>query len=297
MVTGLFAYGTLKKDELAFSQIEPTVDTIIKVQLSGYEIGIRDSLPVIFESKGYAVEGELIIPKDAAADIFWKTVEDYEGKNLYQKIEAEVQDGNKQKYPCLAFIGKREKARGYTRLENSVWTSKYDPYLAYSFPILFNEIQKLTKESYPADMHSNYWRYMNSLQEKYLLLTVILEHIALLVVGTPNSTGPNARISSLGETAEWAIAFQKVKASTGITPISVKDAKKLKDNYGNDSPKDAIEMYYQVRSNLSHQGKGGFEDCDLIYACLIDLSAILNEYLQVKIIGIEEEWKKVVRSV
>jgi hypothetical protein len=56
-------------------------------------------------------------------------------------------------------------------------------------------------------------------------------------------------------------------------------------------------MYYQVRSNLSHQGKGGFEDCDLIYACLIDLSAILNEYLQVKIIGIEEEWKKVVRSV
>jgi gamma-glutamylcyclotransferase (GGCT)/AIG2-like uncharacterized protein YtfP len=148
MVTGLFAYGTLKKDELAFSQIEPTVETIIKVQLSDYEIGIRDSLPVIFESKGYAVEGELIIPKDAAADIFWKTVEDYEGKNLYQKIEAEVQDRNKQKYSCLAFIGKREKARGYTRLENSVWTSKYDPYLAYSFPILFNEIQKLTKEEW-----------------------------------------------------------------------------------------------------------------------------------------------------
>jgi hypothetical protein len=57
MVTGLFAYGTLKKDELAFSQIEPMVETIIKVQLSGYEIGIRDSLPVIFESKSYAVEG------------------------------------------------------------------------------------------------------------------------------------------------------------------------------------------------------------------------------------------------
>ena len=56
-------------------------------------------------------------------------------------------------------------------------------------------------------------------------------------------------------------------------------------------------MYYQVRSNLSHQGKGGFEDCDLIYGCLIDLSAILNEYLRVKIIGIEEEWKKAVLSV
>ena len=150
-MTGLFAYGTLKKDELAFSQIEPTVETIITVQLSGYEIGIRDSLPVIFESKGYVVEGELIIPKESVADIFWKSVDDYEGKNLYQKVEAEVQDGKNQKYSCLAFIGKREKARGYTRLENSVWTSKYDPYLAYSFPILFNEIQMITKESYPAD--------------------------------------------------------------------------------------------------------------------------------------------------
>jgi gamma-glutamylcyclotransferase (GGCT)/AIG2-like uncharacterized protein YtfP len=294
---GLFAYGTLKKNELAFSQIQSLVETINAVQLSGYEIGIRDSLPVIFQSKSSVVEGELIIPKESTADIFWKIVEDYEGNNLYQKMEVEVEDDNRQKYSCFAFVSKREIARGYSRLANSVWTSKYDPYLAYSFPILFTEIQKITKKSYPADMYHDYWRYMNTLQEKYLLLTVILEHIALLVIGTPNSTGPNARIAQLGASAEWATAFHAVAASSGITPTSVKDAKKLKYKYGNDSPEQAIAMYYQVRSNLSHQGKGGFEDCDLIYTCLVDLSAILSEYLQVKIIGIEEEWKKVLRSV
>jgi gamma-glutamylcyclotransferase (GGCT)/AIG2-like uncharacterized protein YtfP len=294
---GLFAYGTLKKNELAFSQIQSLVETINAVQLSGYEIGIRDSLPVIFQSKSSVVEGELIIPKESTADIFWKIVEDYEGNNLYQKMEVEVEDDNRQKFSCFAFVGKREIARGYSRLAKSVWTSKYDPYLAYSFPILFNEIQKITKKSYPADMYHDYWRYMNTLQEKYLLLTVILEHIALLVIGTPNSTGPNARIAQLGASVEWATAFHAVAASSGITPTSVKDAKKLKYKYGNDSPEQAIAMYYQVRSNLSHQGKGGFEDCDLIYTCLVDLSAILSEYLRVKIIGIEEEWIKVLRSV
>jgi hypothetical protein len=60
ILDGLFAYGTLKKDELAFAQIEHLVESVEVVQLSDYEIGIRDSLPVIFESKGSNVEGELL---------------------------------------------------------------------------------------------------------------------------------------------------------------------------------------------------------------------------------------------
>ena len=295
-MTGLFAYGTLKKDELAFNQIRNFVDSVKIVRLSDFEIGIRDSLPVIFSAKGSFVMGELLVPKSESAEVFWKTVEDYEGTNLYSKAQVLVRDSDGQEIHCQTFAGKREKARGYSRLDEPSWTSKYDPYLAYSFPLLLDEIQNMAKESYPADMHLNYWRYMNSLQEKYLLLTVILEHIALLVIGTPNATGPTSRIAQLGATQEWEHAFMIVKESSGVTPIQVKDAKKLKDKFVNNSAADAIEMYYQVRSNLSHQGKGGFEDCDLIYSCLVDLAAILRQYLIVKIEGIENVWKYVNRS-
>jgi hypothetical protein len=208
-----------------------------------------------------------------------------------------VIDVNGEKSSCTTFVGKREKARGYSKLENQNWTSNHDPYLAYSLPILLDAIKRIGKESYPADMRGEYWKYMNQLQEKYLLLTVILEHVALLVIGAPDSTGPNARINQLGETKEWAQAFHNVQSSSGITKVQVKDSKKLKYIYGNESPLEAISTYYQVRSNLSHQGKsGGYADCDLMYACLVDLSSILKEYLTIKIDGIESQWKFVQRN-
>jgi gamma-glutamylcyclotransferase (GGCT)/AIG2-like uncharacterized protein YtfP len=289
----LFAYGTLKQNEIAHEKIKEFIDDVIQVTLSGYEIGIRDSLPVIFEEPNSIVQGELLIPLAGNLKEFWKIVDEYEGSNLYTKKQISVCDNQNRTIDCFTFIGKREKARGYSKLDSQAWTSKFDPYLAYSFPLLIKEIRRIKKDSFPADMHDQYWQYMNRLQEKYLLLTVILEHIALLVVGTYDSTGPNARINELGTTEQWKLAYEIVKRDLGITKIEVKDAKKLKYKYGNETPEQAIKTYYQVRSNLSHQGKdGGYGDCELMYACLTDLSRILEEYLKLKIVGIETQWQR-----
>ena len=288
----LFAYGTLKRDEIAFNCISAYVDHISPGELSGYEIGIRDGLPVIFENTETSVKGEIIFPKKEYSNEFWRIINDYEESDLYQLKNLEVQSKNGS-HRCGIYVGKREKARGYFKLDNPEWMTKYDPYFAYSFPLLFDEINKIEKESYPADMYKQYWFYMNSLQEKYLLLTVILEHIALLVIGTHSSTGPNARINQLGQTSEWKQAFNKVKGTLGVTKIIVKDAKKLKDKFDNESPENAIKAYYQVRSNLSHQGKsGGFEDCELMYFCLKDLSILIKEYLLLKVPNLQDEWNK-----
>ncbi len=287
----LFVYGSLKSDEIAFKQFADLVEQIRPAKLLGYEVGIRDGLPVIFESQGTFVEGELLTPKIDSIDTFWTLIERYEGNDLYKKAEVKVFDQEGQSWDCFTFAGKREKTRGYTRIDGSKWTSKYDPYFAYSFPILLESISKMKRESFPADMHKQYWLYMNSMQEKYLLLTVILEHVALLVVGMPDETGPNARIKKLGETPEWALAYEKVKSNPGITIIQVRDAKKLKYKYDNQTPEDAIKTYYQIRSNLSHQGKsGGYADCDLMYASLVDLSGLLREYLKIVIADIENGW-------
>jgi len=293
----LFVYGSLKSNEIAFNQFANLIQEVRPTKLPDYEVGIRDGLPVIFESKGAMVEGELLTPKIEFADTFWAAIDRYEGSDLYKKIEVKVFNQDGQSWNCLTFAGKRERARGYTRIDGASWTSKYDPYFAYSFPILLNSIEKIKRESFPADMHKQYWLYMNSLQEKYLLLTVILEHVALLVIGMPDETGPNARIKKLGETSEWAEAYQKVKLNPGITRIQVKDAKKLKYKSDNETPEDAIKTYYQIRSNLSHQGKsGGYADCDLMYSSLIDLSSLLKEYLKIMIDGVEVGWNHIQES-
>jgi len=221
----LFAYGTLKKNEIAFDHVENLIDNVIEARLDGYEIGIRDSLPVIFEAPNSRVIGELLFPRKGLEMEFWRVVNEFEGSNLYTQKSLEIKNGDNRPQKCLAFVGRREKARGYARLEEEAWTSKFDPYLAYSFPLLFAEISKIESESLPADMYKEYWRYMNSLQEKFLLLTVILEHIALLVIGTYDLTGPNARITRLGETSAWKLAYERVKQSPGITRIKIKDAK------------------------------------------------------------------------
>jgi gamma-glutamylcyclotransferase (GGCT)/AIG2-like uncharacterized protein YtfP len=292
-MSGLFAYGTLKTGELAFKQIEDCIESVTRVHLSKFEIGIRDGLPVIFESANTFVKGELLIPKTAMADRFWEIVQEYEGSDLYRKTDVVVTDEDGKAINCQTFVGKREKARGYSNLENQEWSSRNDPYLAYSFPILLKSISQVKSDGYPADMYLDYWKYMNTLQERYLLLTVILEHIALLVIGTHDTSGPTARIKALGLTQEWKFAFEKVQANPGITIIQVKDSKKLKYKYDNERAEEAINTYYQVRSNLSHQGKsGGYADCELMYACLKDLSSIMSEYLKSKIPGIDQQWEK-----
>jgi gamma-glutamylcyclotransferase (GGCT)/AIG2-like uncharacterized protein YtfP len=292
-MSGLFAYGTLKTGELAFKQIEDCIESATRVHLLKFEIGIRDGLPVIFESANSFVKGELLIPKADMADRFWEIIQEYEGSDLYRKTEVVVTAEDGKAISCQTFVGKREKARGYTNLEGQEWSSRNDPYLAYSFPILLQSISQVKPDSYPADMYLEYWKYMNMLQERYLLLTVILEHTALLVIGTHDTTGPTARIRELGLTQEWKLAFETVQANRGITKIQVKDSKKLKYKYGNESAEEAINTYYQVRSNLSHQGKsGGYADCELMYACLKDLSFIMSEYLKSKVIGIDKQWEK-----
>ena len=295
-MSGLFAYGTLKARELAYSQIEKLVENVIEVKLIDYEIGIRDSLPVIFESKGATVAGDLIFPIVNSVEAFWSKVENHEGKSLYKKTQIRVQDRLRQIYDCSVFIGKGTKGQGYTKLNNSTWSSKYDPYLAYSFPILLASIREIQKKSYLANIYTPYWVYMNKLQEKYLLLIVLMEHIALLLYGGSKDTGPNLRITQLGTEPEWDIAYKKILHGPGIKILEIKDVRNLKDKYRNDSAQNAIKTYYQIRNNLSHQGKGGFGDCDLIYTSLIDLSSILEEYLKIKIDGIEAQWDKVLRA-
>ena len=191
---------------------------------------------------------------------------------------------------------KKEKGRSYIPLTTSNWTTQNYPHFAYAFPILFNSIKNFKLESYPADMYFDYWKYMNDLQQKYLLLVSHLENIAILIFGPSNDSGPISRIKQLGESAEWSTAFSNVKNQSGLQSYKVKDVRNLKDQYNNESADRAILMYYQIRNNLTHQGKSG-SDCKLIYDALQDLSKLVKELLIIKVDGIEKIWNMMLNRI
>lgn len=288
-MNSLFVYGTLKQGEIAYSQIQDYVKEVCSAELPGYEIGIRDGLPVIFEKKNSLVYGDLITVNKNLESQFEKVLNNYESTTLYRKIQVMVNVDNRA-ITCDTYLARKERGRSFISLPNSSWSSLSYPHFAYSFPILFESIQKINNSFYPADMHVEYWKYMNELQEKYLLLVSILENIALLVFGPSDDSGPNKRVTQLGLSNEWREANNIVKRNGRLVELKVKDAKSLADKYSNMSADRAILLYYQIRNNLSHQGKSGYDDCELIFNSLQSLSEIIKEYLSIKVVGIREVW-------
>ena len=294
-MNSLFVYGTLKQGEIAHSQIEDYIEDVFSAELSGYELGIRDGLPVIFEQKEFKVSGELLIPKKGSEEKFWQKIENYESSKLYSKKSIKINLGQ-EIVESVTYVAKKEKGRSYIPLTTSNWTTQNYPHFAYAFPILFNSIKNFKLESYPADMYFDYWKYMNDLQQKYLLLVSHLENIAILIFGPSNDSGPISRIKQLGESAEWSTAFSNVKNQSGLQSYKVKDVRNLKDQYNNESADRAILMYYQIRNNLTHQGKSG-SDCKLIYDALQDLSKLIKELLIIKVDGIEKIWNMMLNRI
>ena len=294
-MNSLFVYGTLKQGEIAHSQIEDYVEDVFSAELSGYELGIRDGLPVIFEQKEFKVSGELLIPKKGSEEKFWQKIENYESSKLYSKKSIKINLGQ-EIVESVTYVAKKEKGRSYIPLTTSNWTTQNYPHFAYAFPILFNSIKNFKLESYPADMYFDYWKYMNDLQQKYLLLVSHLENIAILIFGPSNDSGPISRIKQLGESVEWSTAFSNVKNQSGLQSYKVKDVRNLKDQYNNESADRAILMYYQIRNNLTHQGKSG-SDCKLIYDALQDLSKLIKELLIIKVDGIEKIWNMMLNRI
>ena len=94
----------------------------------------------------------------------------------------------------------------------------------------------------------------------------------------------------LGRTKEWALAFHRVENQIGIIPQEVRDARSTSKILENSTPENAIKFFYQIRNNISHQGKSSPADLDIIYNALKDLSEIMRELLIIKIDKIEDEW-------
>jgi hypothetical protein len=283
----------LKPGELAYDQIASFVEESREGVLQNFSLNLRDSLPMVMEAPNWKVGGYLVWPKESEESIFWETVNSYEG-GLYTKPQLKEVQVNNEIVSAKVFIGKSPD-KGNPTLLYTPWSSKMDIHIAWSFPLLVNEIQEFIPVSAQGEGMQNleYWRAMNFLTSRYLLLISILEHILVLKFG--RSEGINSRNEAFQRSQDFIDAYEQTKIQNGIYADEISDARNF-DSYKTDSYKHCVEAWYQARSNLQHTGKGNLRDSIVIYNSAISLSNCLVNYLEQKVPKIQEQWQKVLQK-
>ncbi len=292
--TPLFVYGSLKPNELGYDQIADFVEESIEGRLLDFNLNLRDSLPMVIAAPNWEVDGYLLWPKESQESNFLEAVESYEG-GLYTKPQLKNVQINNEVVLAKVFIGKSPR-KGNPTLLYTPWTSIMDVHIAWSFPLLVDEIQNFIRVSDPEEGMRNleYWKETNFLTSRYLLLISILEHLLVLKFG--RSEGINERNKEFQKSQDFISAYEQTKGENGIHADEISSAKDLDQSYRTDSYYECIEAWYQARSNLQHTGKGNLRDSKIIYNSSISLSNCLINYLEQKVPKIQEQWQKVLQK-
>lgn len=293
MPSTLFVYGSLKPGELGFEQIEEMVDKYSPAELHDFALYVRDGLPTIRKAvPGEIVNGVLLSISEGMEDDFWRKVTEYEGTTNYKfesKISAIVEG---KEHTTGAFIG-RKMGRGNPEKLYKPWTSKLDPIFSQSFPVLHSDISCNSLKFTDAEHDpKGYWGQMNKLLSQYLLLVSILEHLTVIKFGGSKEQKPMQRIRKLQESNRYLDAFQALRDERYNPPIKVVDSRSVVDSLSSSNPDQALDAWYQVRSNLQHRGKASLFDANLVHKSCVGLGNFIFEYLRLNVHGIEKEWKR-----
>jgi gamma-glutamylcyclotransferase (GGCT)/AIG2-like uncharacterized protein YtfP len=296
----LFVYGTLKKNEIAYHQIAELVDHTIPASLNNFALYIRDGIPLVIPTQGWRVSGELIYAKPHTYEELLKVVDKYEGVRLYERQESKAQldirnsDSTSPSIDngveCYVYVGVNYK-NGHAEPIHEPWSSSLDPIFSESFPELFKEIKSVIQNSNEPFPGQYDWKLYNDLAGKHLLLVTIIERIAYLKFGEQftelGEKGFNdrvmKRITELGKTSEFKNAYNKVKSLDGIFSVEVFDSRNAARSLSTGKMGQAMDAWYQVRSNLQHRGKAAWRDFNILRNSLTGLTNV-TRFLLIEII-------------
>ncbi len=126
-------------------------------------------------------------------------------------------------------------------------------------------------EPKPADM-PGFWEDFLPLQGYYLALFSILERYTAFAFGPTLDTGERLRLIESDDRAQEAVQLADPPA------IKVFDTR---DGNGKSVPGPRpFDAWYQVRNNLSHRGKAGFQDFELLERSVVGLHDTLSILLK-----------------
>ncbi|WP_433493646.1 hypothetical protein ACQP26_19785 [Micromonospora sp. CA-248089] len=261
----LFVYGSLKPGELAFGLIEPLVGQHVLATVTGV-IKMRDGLPLLDHLAAGRVHGSLLFFPADKADEAWQTVADFEpvAQYAWSTSEALTEDG--QSITANVLAGAKLQ-RGVSGDPVQEWSASHDPVLGEGLA----EVRRLVLEAAPHGVQPQpdspgFWRQFFRLQASYLLLWSAVERYTALRYGP--ALDPWDRVCRLDNDLAFQDALRTVNAESGSVVDSRDPTTKvtLRPDFTG-----GARYYYQVRSNLSHRGKGAFRDARLVLKACVEL--------------------------
>ncbi len=267
-----FAYGIFRPGELSFLIIEEFVDKerVEKKEILG-SLMLRDGLTFFFEESTSTVSGYLIPFKKGEELKAYEVISNLEPKNLY--FWKEINGFNilfgKSPTKNSITIPRYYESIKELHLKNDDYSIWFDPY----FLNCLDTIKKFNATINEDDFIKSEpdWLLFFEMQKNYLLLWIVIERFTTLRYGFKN---PNNRISALGSDDFWQSAVTKYVKRKHIIYSTESPSTKAEINL--EKQLKSVAYYYQIRSNLTHRGKGVGQDFKTLKISLDELLKIMR---------------------
>lgn len=259
------AYGVLRRGELAFAQLAPFVLANEEVRVPG-SLFVRDGLPLLKLADGpahNAVRADLLSFHPESAERAYQAICQLEPPKQYRWQTIELPSG----LSANVLVGIRPEA-GSSQWEEEEWSSSSDPVFEFAVPLIrsiTDEVAATPFDSAPPQSFD--WIRFFRLQMAYLLLWSAIERFTSLAYGS--ALDPMKRVGCLARDPR----FTDLSHLFGTRRASVVDSRdpRKKESLDASKPYGSLKYYYQVRSNLSHRGKGAFDDGETVRQSLAEL--------------------------
>ncbi|WP_218082284.1 gamma-glutamylcyclotransferase [Anthocerotibacter panamensis] len=264
----LFVYGVMKPGFPAFEAIRASVATSKRDSVMG-ELLVRDGLPLLGKNDRRNVTGYLLHWKPGQERTGYAAVCAFESRKHYKWSEVTLATGTQANALVIRFPDKGNPQH----LDSSSWNLRDDPAFGPGLETVrrvLEEVDRMLGDTFD----SNWQRFFRS-QMAYLLLWSILERLSALCFGPGRD--PMQRINKLHELP----GMEDLVRQNVLRTDKVSDSRNPETAYGldNTNTKNCFAYYYQVRSNLSHRGKGVFNEFNKVHSSLKELLAITEQYL------------------
>ena len=257
-----FSYGIFKPGQLGYYRIENYVEN---KKISCYvnrRLLTRDGIPILHDSEEGFTEGALLKFSDDNKKKAYQSITDIEPDHHYKWGTINATVNREKEISANVLFGKRPN-RGSTPADENNYDGKKDP--------LFNDALDLIREIIDRSRHFNSEvKKIFELQMAYMLLWTVLERYT--TVRYELNQAPIERIYQLKDDPNFCKALKEVVERKRTVFRS--DNPRTRVVLDPDKPKNAINYYYQIRSNIVHRGKAIYDDYNILFPSINELLKI-----------------------
>ena len=242
-----FAYGIFKPTEISYFQIKDCVKESFVINIKG-KLLIRDGLPIYDANGQESVQGSLIYFDYDKQIEAYQRITDMEPENHYRW--AEISSGT----PLTNILVGKSPNKGSDFLDEQKWDSWSDPLFTSALEAIDETLK--TNSEFNHDLKEDLKKLFH-LQMAYLLLWSSIERYVSLRYRLDGNAAFE-KVMELAKENTFKNALQAHVTRTDKVYRADNPTKHYELN--NNNSKKSLEYYYQIRSNITHRGKGMNKD-------------------------------------